>query len=52
MPADLRSVTVEDIEYIRHGGRSMILRLFRPEGISRGARPSWRCLEQGQYRRL
>ncbi len=32
MPVAPKSVTVEDIEYIRHGDRSMILQLFRPEG--------------------
>ncbi len=32
MITDTENITVEDIEYIRYGDRSMILRLFRPAG--------------------
>jgi len=32
MATDTKSITVDDIEYLRHGDRSMKLRLFRPDG--------------------
>ncbi len=32
MSIEDQTISVEDIEYCRHGERSMILRLFRPEG--------------------
>ncbi|NKB59849.1 MAG: alpha/beta fold hydrolase [Alphaproteobacteria bacterium] len=32
MVTDVQSIAVEDIEYLRHGDRAMMLRLFRPDG--------------------
>lgn len=32
MSIEAQTISVEDIEYCRHGERSMMLRLFRPEG--------------------
>lgn len=32
MTTDTMNITAEEIEYCRHGDRSMIMRLFRPEG--------------------
>lgn len=32
MPSELHAFTIEDVEYLRHGERPLVLRLFRPSG--------------------
>jgi acetyl esterase len=32
MPTDTQTIAVEDLTYVRHGGRAMTMRFFRPEG--------------------
>ncbi len=43
MPADTQEFTTRDVEYLHHGDRRLMARLFVPHG--RGPFPqSWNCM--------